>query len=649
MALQSVGRYEIVSELGRGAMGLVHKAKDPNIGRVVALKTMRLDAYGVDTKDMLRRFKNEAQAVGLLNHPNIVTIYDAGEQDTIFYIAMEFVEGTTLHQLLAQKRVLSTDEILKLTRQICAGLDYAHSQGIIHRDVKPANIMITPSGTAKIMDFGIAKTGGGVTSTGQILGTPNYMSPEQLQGKQLDGRSDFFSFGVCLYEMLTGEKPFTGDNVTTIIYKIVNETPTAPRDLDVTIHPGLSSIVTESLAKSPDERYQTGAELVQDLENYKSFVPKHGLTTATSAATAAQSAKTLVLSLKVAGSAVPAPVAKAPVVLPEPAQAAKARNRKGMLLGATAAVLLLGLVGSLVYYGHRVKQLEEAQRQQQQQAPSVQVTKPSDTGTNQNVQVNAATPVLNPDQEPEQKKTKGQGSPIGVSEQQHELRFVSQPEGAKVEVDGRSEPAWVTPFKAASLASGQHTVVFSKPGYARETRMVTVAAGKSEPVWVQLKLVVSTIDVKSIPPNAAIWVDGKDTGKSTPAQIIIAEKGVHTVEVRKAGFKEESVSTSLAEGQTYSFAPTLALAQGGFWRHLLGGEPIPEGKGVLHVRTRPEGATIILDGQVALKKTDLRWALDPGTHTVVLQMDGYKTAQRTVEVEKGKIKSVDEILEKQGP
>src|SRR5580765_264858 len=269
MSLQTVGRYEITGELGRGAMGVVYKALDPTIGRTVALKTMRLDVHGLDAQEMVRRFQNEARAAGVLNHPNIVTIYDAGEEDGIFYIAMEFIEGTTLQEMLSEQRVLATDEVVQLTRQICRGLDYAHSNGIVHRDIKPANIMITANGTVKIMDFGIAKSGGQVTNTGQVLGTPNYMSPEQVKGRPLDGRSDLFGMGVILYEMLTGEKPFAGQNVTTIIYKIVNENPIAPRDLDVTVHPGLSAIVTKALAKAPDDRYQTGADMVRDLENYK--------------------------------------------------------------------------------------------------------------------------------------------------------------------------------------------------------------------------------------------------------------------------------------------------------------------------------------------------------------------------------------------
>src|SRR3954466_4913972 len=269
--VEKVSRYEITGELGKGAMGRVYKAVDPTIGRTVALKTMRLDVHGLETDEMLRRFKNEARLAGVLNHGNIVTIYDAGEQEGLFYIAMEYIEGITLHGVLNERKTLSPEEIINITRQVCAGLDHAHHHGVIHRDVKPANIMLEPDGTAKIMDFGIAKSGGGLTSTGQVLGTPNYMAPEQVRGHVLDGRTDLFSFGVMLYEMTTGEKPFAGTNVTTIIYKIIHENPVPPRELDVTIHPGLDKVIMKALAKKPDERYQTGAELARDLQSYKSL------------------------------------------------------------------------------------------------------------------------------------------------------------------------------------------------------------------------------------------------------------------------------------------------------------------------------------------------------------------------------------------
>src|SRR3990172_6035311 len=278
--LDHVGRYRIIGEVGKGAMGVVYRATDPTIGRTVALKTMRVDVHGIEAEEMLQRFRNEAKAAGVMNHSNIVTIYDAGEQDGMFYIAMECIEGVTLHRLLADKQVLPADQVIEYSRQVCAGLDYAHSHGVVHRDMKPANLMIESDGTLKIMDFGIAKSGGtGMTTAGQVLGTPNYMSPEQVKGRALDGRSDLFSFGVILYEMVTGEKPFTGQNVTTIVYKIVHENPIPPRDLDVTIHPGLSWIITKALAKSPDERFQSGAELVAALADYKSYGPSGEPTT----------------------------------------------------------------------------------------------------------------------------------------------------------------------------------------------------------------------------------------------------------------------------------------------------------------------------------------------------------------------------------
>src|SRR5882757_2421253 len=360
MSIQTVGRYEITGELGRGAMGVVYKALDPTIGRTVALKTMRLDVHGLDAQEMVRRFQNEARAAGVLNHPNIVTIYDAGEQDGIFYIAMEFIEGTTLHELLAEKRVLATEEVLQLTRQICRGLDYAHSNGIAHRDIKPANIMITGNGTVKIMDFGIAKSGGQVTNTGQVLGTPNYMAPEQVKGRQLDGRSDLFSLGVILYEMLTGEKPFVGQNVTTIIYKIVNENPITPRDLDVTVHPGLSAIVTKALAKAPDDRYQTGADLVRDLENYKLAGPVRSGSTA-AILVPAPPEKTVVLPVRVVSgstvrvAAAAAAPAKGPIPLLRPTTAILS-SKRSVLIATIVTVVLLGCaMGGYAYHRTQVK------------------------------------------------------------------------------------------------------------------------------------------------------------------------------------------------------------------------------------------------------------------------------------------------------
>ena len=664
MLIQSVGRYEIIGELGRGAMGVVYKAQDPTIGRTVALKTMRLDVHGLESDDVLRRFKNEARAAGVLNHPNIVTIYDAGEQDGMFYIAMEFIEGTMLHSLLAEKRILPPEEIIQLSRQICKGLDYAHSNGIIHRDIKPANIMITPDGTVKIMDFGIAKAGGGMTSTGQVLGTPNYMSPEQVKGKALDGRSDLFSFGVVLYEMVTGEKPFVGQNVTTIIYKIVHENPIPPRDLDVTIHPGLSAVVTKSLAKVPEDRYQTGAELIKDLENYKSVGATMSPTTAlpTSAVNVSE-APQVAVPASVATGAVAAAAAVAPqpdVAQPAPAMGRKKRGALEVVLITVLAIAVA--LGGYGYYRYRnalkveqadrelEQKLQEEQKQQAEQdsarkaAAAAAAAKPEST----------VTPT-----EPETKTPpvpKAPVSPNKAEKNRGELRFASQPGGAKVEIDGWTEPTWLTPFLASNLGAGKHTVVFSKLGYLPERRTVNVTIGKSLPVMVQLNPAISKLVVDSTPPGANVEVDGKDTGKITPAEVVL-EKGEHTVVLRKPGFKDVSSTQTLAEGQTWTFTPVLLQpttqmtppSRPGFWKKIFGNssEVIPEGKGLVHIHTVPEGATIQVGNQIAPRKTNVQWPVDPGTYDIVLTMDGYKQVHRIVRVQKGRPVYVEVVMEKQ--
>ncbi len=276
--LTKLGRYEVLSELGKGAMGVVYLAKDPVIGRMVAIKTIRSSSMGEDdseSREFRERFVREAQTAGILSHPNIVTIHDIGDdaETQTSFIAMEYIEGKNLKSLLAEKAYLSYDQIADIIAQVAEAIDYAHRKGIIHRDVKPANIIITTDGKVKITDFGIAKVASSnLTSTGQFLGTPNYMSPEQVSGAPVDGRSDIFSLGVVLYELLTKRKPFLGENLTAISYKIVHEDFTPPAELSSDVPPEFNPIVARAMAKDPWNRYQRGKDFALALHQLRAHL-----------------------------------------------------------------------------------------------------------------------------------------------------------------------------------------------------------------------------------------------------------------------------------------------------------------------------------------------------------------------------------------
>jgi serine/threonine-protein kinase len=266
------GRYEILAELGRGAMGVVYKARDPKINRVVAVKTISLAGQPPEEEREYReRFFREAEAAGRLSHPGIVTIFDVGEEPETRapYIVMEFVGGQSLDKLLSQNdHKLPLETALQLALELAEALDCAHGQGVIHRDLKPANILLTEDGHAKIADFGVAKLNlANHTLAGRALGTPAYMSPEQLNGEAVDGRSDLFSLGVVLYTILTGYKPFQGNSAITVSFKVVNHEPIAATVLDTELPQGLDYIIARAMAKDPAERYQRGMEMVLDIQH----------------------------------------------------------------------------------------------------------------------------------------------------------------------------------------------------------------------------------------------------------------------------------------------------------------------------------------------------------------------------------------------
>jgi len=269
MSKPMLGRYEVEKELGKGAMGVVYLGKDPKINRVVAIKTMALsqEFEADELEDVKARFFREAETAGRLTHPNIVTIFDAGEEHDLAYIAMEFLKGKDLVPFTKKDALLPVTTSMDLVAKAADALSYAHAQNVVHRDIKPANIMYEPvSGSMKITDFGIARiTDSSRTKTGMVLGTPSYMSPEQLSGKKVDGRSDLFSLGVMLYQMVTGTLPFTGDSMATLMYKIANDPHPDITTVKADVPPCLKAVLDKALAKNADERYQTGTEFAQAL------------------------------------------------------------------------------------------------------------------------------------------------------------------------------------------------------------------------------------------------------------------------------------------------------------------------------------------------------------------------------------------------
>ncbi|HXG28204.1 MAG TPA: serine/threonine-protein kinase, partial [Nevskiales bacterium] len=264
-----LGRYQVEKELGRGAMGMVYLGKDPKIGRTVAIKTMALsqEFETNEVGEVKTRFFREAETAGRLQHPNIVTIFDAGEDHDLAYIAMEFIRGHDLTRYVKLESLLPPRTVMQLIADAADALDYAHAQGVVHRDIKPANLMYLPEERkVKVTDFGVARlTDSSKTKTGMVLGTPSYMSPEQLAGKHVDGRSDLFSLGVTLYQLLTGSLPFTGDSMATLMYRIANEAHLSPRSLKADLPACVDAIIDRVLQKNPEQRYQRGSELAADL------------------------------------------------------------------------------------------------------------------------------------------------------------------------------------------------------------------------------------------------------------------------------------------------------------------------------------------------------------------------------------------------
>ena len=657
--LTKAGRYQIVGELGRGSMGVVYQGFDPIIGRTVAIKTMLPEGLSPqEFEEYKTRFQREAMAAGILAHPNIITVYDFGEDNGVLYLAMEFLEGQSLENIVQEQTILPIEAILPIYDQVCSALDHAHRNMVVHRDVKPANIMILHNGLVKMTDFGIAKMMAmGMTQAGQILGTPNYMSPEQVKGRQIDGRSDIFSLGVILYELVTGEKPFGGQNITTVIYKIINENPIPPRELDASIPAGLSYVISKALAKSVDERYQTCRELAEDLRNYKNLgnagvVPDAAVVVDKPASVEAP-----------APAEKPAPVEKqVPIEIPEvsrlitppppppatppkPIRTSFDETPIGSSFDAPAIPLpaprkesspqFVWVIGALLLVAIAVGIGYVVVRQRHKSVPPV-VTEAVVTAPPEQTPPTLATPVAPVPAAPAP-VTAPEPAPSAVPEANTrervtppaaakvgQLMVTANVDGAMISVDGRSDPTWVTPHTISDITPGTHNIEISKDGYESSQQSVTVAAGQTANMTANLSAPRAEFGVNTKPPGIEVFIDGKSYGPS-PIRTTLAA-GQHTYSVVQPGGTPYQNTVNLRSGDIITKTLTLGVVQS---------------NGIVEVHTTPPGATVVADGSPVGGQTPTSCRLSVGSHTLVISLPGFRPSQQQVTVSENATSTVN--------
>ncbi|MFN0171505.1 MAG: protein kinase domain-containing protein [Bryobacteraceae bacterium] len=604
--MRQLGRYRVVGELGRGAMGVVYRCLDPTIGREVALKTIKMTELATPelrAKQHERLFR-EARSAGILNHPVIVTIYDIAEENGEAFIAMEFVNGKTLEALMAGGETIGGERLIGILRETAEGLDYAHRKGIIHRDIKPANVMVNEQGRVKITDFGIAKITDieQMTQSGMIMGTPNYMSPEQVQGKPINGQADQYSLSVIAYEILTGERPFVADQLPTMVYKIVCEEPAPPQRLNPSLGPKIDMVLRQGLAKTPQERFASCTAFAEALEKacsatpgWKSL-PRGG----------SQSLPTLTEAPQPAAMVEPAPPA---ISLPPPASKIRLQEEpRSRVPFFVLLVLAVGFAAGGYWVWRNVltptqtvtsTDLPVATPVPSSSIPAGTVTPAVDSAPQQTAAAEPAGTQTLPVAEPVESGKKPAAEPTAVPDEPksgqterpkppverpkpavekpkqpepeavvvwRDVKVRTQPSGARVVLDGLAGTACRTPCTVKADA-GNHTVVAKLDGFPEVRRTFYVSdepvdllitfqkADEAEPARpVPARGAIGTVYLRSDPAGAAVVVNGKPWPKRTPTQIdlppgshrIIVEKGdqraEQTVSIREGDMKQISVN-----------------------------------------------------------------------------------------------------------
>jgi eukaryotic-like serine/threonine-protein kinase len=810
-----IGHFEILSELSRSAFGAVYKAADPQNGQTVALKSILLSAFGEHAAALEKCLLAEAETTKVLSNPNIAPVLGAGEIEGQFCATMEYIQGNSIATMQARKEGFSIWDLLDIGRQVCSGLDYAHSHQIFHHSFEPAKIMCGWDGTVRILGFGISSVG---KFTAQMPGVPailHYMSPEQIRGEEIDARSNLFSLGALFYEMVTDRKAFDREDTDSLRQSILESTPVPPMHVNPKLHPILSDLIMKALAKDPAERYQNGRQLLDDLEKCKESKPAKAAAPAQPATvvakpTAAMQAKFTTASApptkpavtqavapkpappapavarteipKAAAAAVGAasslqsppsrsaasiqpPIAAAPpaasmsaAVLDEPeveapapqapriavdpmmAEAAPARGGASTSFSemtelpplkeiyvaplsaaapevfppnlpggkdrdrdrdkdngeekpriqprevaekalkeiknvppslmiysiAGAAVVILIIAVALVLHVNHLNSDDDAARPLPPAPAQAAVTSPA-SAQSQPAPAAAAPEELSPTVSSTQPasahaaaatargkagKKKVAAAPAAPAIIPGQMSVDSTPQGAQFQIDGKTDSSWLTPFTLSGLDPGAHTIAVSKAGYSTDTRTVEVTGGSKSFLVAHLNLLMATLSVTSTPPGANVYIDGKDTGKLTPAQVSV-DKGHHIVLVRKQGYLDETTSAEFVLAQTVSFSPTLRslgnvddIKTVGKIGKLFGGKQA-QGMGTISVKSQPKGAQVAVNQHVLDKLSPVDFVLDPGNYVIDITLTGYAPIHKVITVDKGGKAVIDEVMQRQ--
>lgn len=640
--MQQIGRYEIERELGRGAMGVVYLARDTRLGRAVALKTIRLSDFADSDKleRLRKRLIREAQSAGSLTHENIVTIYDVEEQDDISYISMEFVDGESLERIMEQRRELSRDAVLSLLRQMASGLDFAHSRGIIHRDVKPPNVMVNRLGRLKVTDFGVAKVmdASSMTQGGTMLGTPDYMSPEQIDGRSVDGRADQFSLAVIAFELLTGERPFIADSLAALFYRIAHESTPDAALLNPSLSTEIAEILRKAMAKKPEQRFTTCMGFVDSLTAACNRVPgwhalprgmSQTLPTANEAFTEGNVATAGGHRMPPPAAAPPVPKPAPRVVLPplgsgspppeagfitgatagtstqrssissddwlahleEEERTTRSRRRNGIIFGVLSTLFLGGAIAVAYQWLGKGAQIVPAPGETVESAQSQPPDTPSTSSDASGVGGSAADSPISGDSVPEE----------------------TTADNADATADaGASTTSTDGPDASNEAAANVTTSPVTKPAaqptpVAKPAEVKTPAATPAKPVTRPVsppRERMTTVRFMSEPPGARVTVDADaDLSCETPCSLELPV-GRHTYSARRSGFRNE---IRLVEVGNYGSTVNINLKGV---------------TGMVRVTSRPMGATVSVNGDRQNGTTPMTLRLAPGAYRIVIERDG---------------------------